>query len=394
MNSSIMTGAIKEIVKRCAAPVFCLFRYLDKLISKDCGSKKVLLFAVKGAIAAHLAEFAETIAPLMNGAVFYCIIDDTERTQYEAVFDKIQVKYLSSRWRAYTKYFDLIVTGHLYNSRFKDKSTKVIDINHGGHIIGVDNGNNTVFYSQMLKNCPDIVLEANRYKAEAVCRDYPEFGRGVKWVGWKFAEKELLAVNNRDNIRNEFGFKDNDVVLFIVGTWGPYSLYHTYGDCIFDVIRNLSGKYKIVVSAHYNDYRATQYHNGVDALPKGRMVDELVQCGCIVRKFNEPWIEYMAAADVVFTDYSTLSEEAVAMGKKVIFSNYPDTAVWKHSICYRARKHMPVVEDINRLDEYVEDALKMEIPEEVRKMADETFVSRKDYEEKVLGYINGLLELK
>ena len=80
--------------------------------------------------------------------------------------------------------------------------------------------------------------------------------------------------------------------------------------------------------------------------------------------------------------------------KKVIFSNYPDTAVWKHSICYRARKYMPVVEDINRLGEYVDDALKMEIPEEVRKMAEETYVSRGEYEERVLELTKGLLELK
>ena len=83
----------------------------------------------------------------------------------------------------------------------------------------------------------------------------------VKLVGWKFAEKEKKAEAERLSIRWKFGLNPSDVVVFIVGTWGPYNLYHTYGDRIFDVIRELAGHYKVIVSAHYNDFRKTRYHN-------------------------------------------------------------------------------------------------------------------------------------
>lgn len=385
---------LKEIVKTVIVFFFGLFRATHRKISKDKRVKRVLLFASKGACEKHIVEFAESIDQLGGLVRFDCLLIGVKKSDYPPICKQIRARILRSRWVAYSRHYDLVISAFGYSTSFRDKETKLLYTNHGAHIIGMNESEDTVTYTFVPKSKPNIMLEANRYKAEAIRSERPELRDVVKWVGWKFAEKEKKAEAERLSIRWKFGLNPSDVVVFIVGTWGPYNLYHTYGDRIFDVIRELAGHYKVIVSAHYNDFRKTRYYNGIDALPKGQMVEALEQCGCIVRKFYEPWIEYMAAADVVFTDYSTLSEEAVAMGKKVIFSNYPDTAVWKHSICYRARKYMPVVEDINRLGEYVDDALKMEIPEEVRKMAEETYVSRGEYEERVLELTKGLLELK
>lgn len=394
MNSSVLNPGkrlLKKIIIAVARPLVNLYKTVAYLCTKNSGRKRILLYATYGACLVHVLDFTRTIHTLDARYFFYVSGPGQLAPEEKQMLDNRGIKVIRSRLMALCLYYDLIITGFSYPVKFRFKHTRLIYTNHGAHIIGVDNGDQTFTYKCVPECCPDMMLEANRYKADMIIKERPELSDIVKWVGWKFAETENGAVEHQKEIRDRLGYDQEDKIVFIVATWGPNNLFHTYGDAIFESIKGISDRYRVIVSAHYHEYYEPPTLYGVDFECKGKQVDELALYGCRIRRFDEDWIDYMAIADVVFTDYSTLSEEAVAMGKKVIFSNYPDSVVWKYSICRRARKYMPVVEDIGRLSEYIEQAISMELPPEIIEMKKETYISREEYDEKAVALTKELL---
>jgi len=126
----------------------------------------------------------------------------------------------------------------------------------------------------------------------------------------------------------------------LFGTWRENSLFHTLGEEIFDACGNLrSYGYQFLFSIHPNEY--APYDPGIH--PMGPLVEAQRERGMLVRSPQEDFLPYMAACDIVISDFSSMAESAVLAKRKLIFSPFPDGMVWKRSLTAQARKRLPTL---------------------------------------------------
>lgn len=336
---------------------------------------RILLFCDKIQYAEHIADYLDALEDRDRRRLY--LYADPSVPDADRLAEKYSCKRVSRRSLPF-RCFDLVVTPDTYTRGWHSDSTKVLYINHGEHIVGRNNGENTYTYTEMYGHTrPDIICEPSSRIAEAVAAASPELAKRVRCVGWKFYEKQNAALEKRAEYRRQMGFTDTDTVLFVVTTWGPESLAVHYGTAIYDAIAALSGTYKVIVSLH----PLVKQSRIAGAISE--KIEMLRGLGCMIREPGTDWTPCMVAADIVFSDFSTLTETAVSMRKRLILSEYPEGTVWKESAIARIKPLLPVVHTPEELADRVKQALESDMPAEVLAIANETAVTHEEYKHRI-----------
>jgi hypothetical protein len=152
----------------------------------------------------------------------------------------------------------------------------------------------------------------------------------------------LEQLPQREEFRRNLGFGPDDVVVFVLSTWGDHCLWNTIGDTLLEQARRLQGQFKFVLSAHPHEY--AQKPDGQRVW--GEYLRTQGQHGFLIREPSENWMPYMIASDIVLSDYTGLIEYAVLLEKPLVLAPVPDELIWKGSITARVREFSPIVDKL------------------------------------------------
>ena len=370
--------AVKKVIKL----LFYAISAVIGEVSRCVPYKRVLLFSGVPQMDEHIIDFYEIVKDTPR--VRFYLLKRMRRSEQIVEYAKQNGITVLRKSRlvhgCFGRYFQVAVTpdGCFGRDSFPQiKQPTKIYINHGLHIVGRNDGKDTYVYSELYAAEQfDVICEPNKRIAEYIITTKPELKDTVQWVGWKYAEKEKQALAERERYREQLGYKKDDTVVFVVSTWGEHSLFHELGESLLQQIEKLSSEYKFILSAHPNEYRNK---SGV-----GETIDAMQNERIRVRRVGEDWLPYMAAADVVISDYSTLTEVAITMGEKVILSDFPPETVWEQSAIAKIRPFLPIIKSGKQLKELLEQVKEAGEAQLDLKCEDDTYISRFDYEEKMI----------
>jgi len=163
---------------------------------------------------------------------------------------------------------------------------------------------------------------------------------------------EKLQKEQRDAIRKKLGYAKDDIVVHIISTWGPTSLFQTIGeDLLFEAIR-ISDKYKFIFSLHPR-------HDAFGDV-KGRKRDDILdkyQSQGIRPASELSWDEYVVASDVSISDHSSLCLYYVLLNKPVILVPVNYESYVKNSTFDQLKTLTPTIECTKQLNNLIQISL-------------------------------------
>lgn len=291
--------------------------------------KHVLLYCESKTMFPHIWEYYECVKH--NEDVDFYIYYPKQWN--DVVQDEVTL--VKSEVVAWYKYWDLIVCADASVPLQTNKEEmKLLYINHGLHMISYDSGESLYAYSKghgiSEKGEPlfSAMFEPNVRYADLLVRQNPLLQEHVFHVGYKYVEQIQRAINQHEDFRAQFLFKKKDIVVAVFGSWGRDSLFHKVGDELLKQAKGLlSEGYQFILSIHPREYE--NYDPNITAL--GSQIEQMREEGFVVRNPKDSSVPYLNAADIVICDFSTLCEEAMIAGKKIILSEFPDKRVWKYS---------------------------------------------------------------
>ena len=249
---------------------------------------------------------------------------------------------VTRRWAQVRKWDLLIVADHAFKRLKGSGRCPVVYTQHGGcgkAIRGGDYGyydrgvldlNGRVFYTKM--------FEANECNKVRAIEGNPLLKDVIAVVGSPYDDLVLEEAKRRDGIRRELGYAPDDVVVFVLSSWGPECLFRTVGEGILKEIGTCKGEFKFILSAHPNEYRER---------PDGQRVwGEYLRTqaceGVVIREPDEPWVSYMVACDIIVTDHTSMAQYGAVLRRPIVYVPVPDSSVVKGTATWRLREISPV----------------------------------------------------
>ncbi|NLV57884.1 MAG: hypothetical protein GXY67_03855 [Clostridiales bacterium] len=349
----------KPIVRPLRNLYYRLYPHLRFLFTHQ---KHILLYVNNNAMTSHIQRFVQTVMGDPCYRFFLCDPGFPRENDPKNEFQQFILKYsIPLCPHPGRRAFDLIVCADLRTpASFTKKMTPILYVNHGLHIISMDGGQNLYCYGDYAKGedgKPKFsrMLESNALIMEAMKESDPDMAALMVHTGFKFAAETEAALKRRMETRRLLGVSQDTCLVGFFGSWRENSLFHTLGEGIFDACDLLRNRgYQFLFSIHPNEY--TSYDPSIR--PMGELVEAQRQRGMLVRSPKEDFLPYLAACDIVISDFSSLAESAILAGRKLIFSRYPDGLVWKHSLTAQARQILPTLEKPEGLASLLESVAK------------------------------------
>jgi GNAT superfamily N-acetyltransferase len=263
---------------------------------------------------------------------------------------QLPVSEVSTRW-AYARAWDLVVCAdHCFgNAR---RRSPAVYIGHGPKCKVIPGDVSEYAYG---KNAFDRkgrllyrrIFEERQTDRDRAIQENKVLRDAVVVVGNLENDRVLAQVGRRDEFRRQLGYVPEDVVVFILSTWGDRCLWNVIGDELLAEARNLREEFKFILSAHPHEYRPK---------PAGQRVwGEYLRLqrvyGFVVREPSESWIPYMIACDVVLSDYTGLIEYAALLEKPIVLTPVAEELIWKDSLTWKIRQFALILSDARMLRE-------------------------------------------
>lgn len=163
---------------------------------------------------------------------------------------------------------------------------------------------------------------------------------------------EKLQREQREVIRKKLGYAKDDIVVHIISTWGPTSLFQTIGeDLLFEAIK-ISDKYKFIFSLHPR-------HDAFGDI-KGRKRNDIVEKyqSQGIRSASElSWDKYVVASDISISDHSSLCLYYVLLNKPLILVPVNNESYIKNSTFDQLKNITPTIDCAKQLNNSIQIAL-------------------------------------
>jgi hypothetical protein len=238
---------------------------------------------------------------------------------------------------------------------------KKVYINHGIYAGKINNnlGEDGV-YGKSRVNRPyskpfyDKMFAASSFEKELAISLNKELLSRIAITGFLRADSvEKMQIEQRDVIRKKLGYAKDDIVVHIISTWGPASLFQTIGeDLLFEAIK-ISDKYKIIFSLHPR-------HDAFGDI-KGRKREDILnkyQSQGIRPASELSWDEYVVASDVSISDHSSLCLYYVLLNKPILLVPVNNESYIKNSTFDQLKNLAPTLECVKQLDNSIQIAVK------------------------------------
>ena len=304
-----------------------LCRLLLRLYPRSKNRRDILLISNRALMADYLAPFVA----LFEGdrRLRFHLLDhfDTDRQGgRDHIVNTLPFPLVSRRW-AGLKRWDLMVTPG--SGPLRDLVTcrrcPTLLTNHGtgtGKTIG---GHHYPYSKRWILDDRGRLRFSRIFVPSHFIKDFatqrvPELDGTLSVVGDMRLDKMISKAKDREAVRRGLGFEPDDVVVFVISTWGPGNLFDTIGDPLLEAIGKLQTEFRFVLSAHYAQYHAEPdvKHIWGEYLPT-----QTVKYGFQTREQDEDWADYFVACDIVIADHGSLVNASTLLGRPLIFSPFP-----------------------------------------------------------------------
>ena len=334
------------------------YRGFPRLRRKVTGKRRILLYVNNPAMTSHIQRYAQ---PLLQNPTYAFFLYDPgfpgENDPSNEFQQFILQNHIPRVQRPALHAWDLIVCADMRTpASFTREMTPILYVNHGLHIISADGGETLYCYGDYARREDggltfSAMCEPNAMILKEMQAADPELAQVIRHTGYKFYQDVDAALKDREETRQRLGVTSDICLVGLFGSWRKDSLFHALGSTIFDVCLALRKQgYQFLFSIHPNEYSP---YDGCDA-PLGSLVDAQQEKGMLVRSPKEDFAPYLAACDIVISDFSSMAESAMLFGRKLIFSPYPEGMVWKHSLTAKAREALPTLQSPEDLGEVLE----------------------------------------
>lgn len=343
---------------------------IKKLIQKIRRKKTILLLSNMITMDEHILRFYESVKDSKYRFKFVFFKSGNFDTERYRNYDLPKRSIIKNKLAYNFTNPNITVLADFYGMPFFVKDAgKVLYIGHGTTTVKGSNGVDAYCYSCAVDEsigCQiDCILESNKKIFDFYSKD--KRYKSVVWTGHKYSQLFDDEMLKYKQYRDELKIKENQKTIFIVGSWNDNSLFHKLGTEFLEKIKELAknNKYKFILSVHPLEYLSEDEYKkyNTSQSPMGGMIDELEQHGCIVRKPGTDFMPYLIASDLVFCDYSSMSDNAIMAEKNIVYSEFPDDNLFKLSSPYRLKKVLPVVKNVSQF----EDILSNKYNDEFRK---------------------------
>ncbi len=164
---------------------------------------------------------------------------------------------------------------------------------------------------------------------------------------------QKLQKEKRYEIRSKLNLLNTDIVVHIVSTWGPSSLFQTIGDEILIEASKITNKYKFLFSLHprHDEFGDIEGRKRQDIL-------ENIKTKNIMPASGLAWHEHVVASDVVISDHSSLCLYYALLNKPVILAPVKNNAYIKGSVFDLLKEISLEIKHPEDLDNTLQEALK------------------------------------
>ncbi len=356
-----------------------------------------LLICVAPTMEPHLRDYYEQMRgdPALQFSLFYPPAAGATPERVSALVAGTSIREVSAR-QALVGIWDLAVNADIVGiTPFKGAPQihlgriPTLYVNHGQHLISYDGGTHTYVYGSGNPCRHEMMFEPNRRIAAYMGKN-PVYARAVRFVGCKDADAIREALGHRDAHRQALGVRPDETFVVIFGSWNDTSLFHTLGKELVRAAAALMPEgYRFALSIHPREYG--RYREDLE--PLGQFVDEQSQNGFLVRQPSQSAIPYLAAADVVLCDYSSMAELAILAKCKLVLSPFSDERIWSQSLLAKARPLLPVLQSADELGELLRAVAAGPLDERVAELAAELDAGPGAYGRNVRAFTRALMKL-
>ena len=245
---------------------------------------------------------------------------------------------------------DLIVTADLFVKYLKIFPTKTLYLNHGASTICWNNNQNTCYSYHPEKPIFDIYFETSKliYENKNEILNYSD---KIVFAGNKHSDKFAELINQQEHFKKQLGINLRQKTIFIVGSWNKHSLFHKLGKNLLSEIKRLAQNesLKFIVSIHPKEYE--NYDENIE--PLGKFIDELENYNVIVRKPGSDMMPYLIASDLIISDFTAMTDNAIMAEKDIIYSDFDTSNLYKYSSVYRLKNTLPTISNPFDLEKFV-----------------------------------------
>jgi|GEM_PF-1861824 len=237
---------------------------------------------------------------------------------------------------------------------------KKVYINHGIYTGKINNdlGEDGV-YGKSRVNRPyskplyDKMFAASSSEKKLAIRFNQELKTRIAVTGYLRADSlEQMQSEQRDTIRKNLGYAQDDIVVHIISTWGPTSLFQTIGEDLLLEAVKISDRYKFIFSLHprHDAFGDINGRKRKDILKKYQAQG--------IRPASElSWDEYVVASDVSISDHSSLCLYYVLLNKPVILVPVASESYIENSTFDQLKDLSPMIVDTKQLDDLIQTAM-------------------------------------
>jgi len=182
------------------------------------------------------------------------------------------------------------------------------------------------------------VFEATECNKVRAIEGNPLLKDVIAVVGSSYDDLVLEEAKRRDETRRELGYAPDDVVVFVLSSWGPECLFQTVGEDILKDIGTCTDEFKFVLSAHPHEYREQPDNQRA----WGEYLRTQACAGVVIRDPEESWVPHMVACDVMVTDHTALALHGVLLRRPLVYVPVPDGSIVRGTATWRLREISPV----------------------------------------------------
>ncbi|MBN1972655.1 MAG: CDP-glycerol glycerophosphotransferase family protein [Sedimentisphaerales bacterium] len=181
----------------------------------------------------------------------------------------------------------------------------------------------------------------------------PEYRDRIDCVGDIRFDNLIEACRKQNQIKKELNIPEGKKVVLVVSSWGPNSLLHTIGKQLYEECLRLADVYHFIISAHPNNYdRDRQWMD---------VIQQQMSWGATIVQPTDDWVRFMAVADILVTDYTSMSLYFVPLLRPIVSIPIPVNIGSNNAAMYKMESIAARLQSPDKLREVLGAAFSFEI---------------------------------
>jgi hypothetical protein len=259
-------------------------------------------------------------------------------------------------WRALTRRWDLIVFADHYPASLFHPRIKKLFVSHGlfaGIILG---GSNYIYGARAVRRTGvpmfSKMLASGPAEARCALNINPVLEDTLAFVGSPTVDRLRERARRRAEIRAALGIGTDDVVVMMMSSWGEQSLIQTVGTSLVEAAQGLTDRYHFILTIHPNNYTRAADETDWAAF----MARQAGPRFSVVGQYDD-WEDFVVAADIGVTDYTSLALYLAQRLRPLIFVPVDLSRFVPGAPIALLYEFSPKLDDVGDLDRSLREAL-------------------------------------